>query len=326
MNNQILISPIIKAAVSSTDLLKPKGKLQMFPSDFKNANFFEIEGALFVVDGDNFHFQLSVDATGLYAERNGARCVITPEMFPSRQLKCVVFTWSPHNLRLISNDGGKVVDLVEETIPCSVPISLKRWARDQNLIKTSIYRTESDFRDAVYQCISDLQSKIEDNGSGQSFWDFMYDGNKIQNKRPKKETMVQPLIKTIIDTELFVRGIDVFRENTTTTGDIDFTVVGSVAGIGVANMCIELKNAHSKYLENGLLNQLPNYMRSQNSQYGVYCVLNYNVEKGDNSDRAKLIQRLVELTLSSNEDLVRTKIRTFVIDLDQKIVEKKRKQ
>src|SRR5580698_4458334 len=95
MDNQIMISPIIKAAVSPTNLLTPKGKFQMFPADFKNEDIFTMEGAFFIVKGERFHFQLSVDSTGLYIERNGEQCVITPEMFPTRQLKCFVLTWSP---------------------------------------------------------------------------------------------------------------------------------------------------------------------------------------------------------------------------------------
>jgi hypothetical protein len=334
MTNRILISTVIKSAVSITDLLKPKGSFTMVPVKANNTNLFEEAGSLFIVDGDNFHFQLSMDETGLYIERNGEQCILTPEMLTSKRLNFFVLTWSPNTLRLMTAEDivrlgankaeRRDISVEKETTPCSVPLSLKRWARDESLIPTKIYETESDFRDAVYQCLADLITKVEDKGGTESFWDYSYDGNKLKDKKPKKETLAQPLIKTIIETELYLRGLDIFRENITDSGDIDFTVVGSVREIGIANMCIELKNAHSEYLENGLTNQLPNYMRSQESQYGAYCVLNYNVDKGDNNDRAALVQKLNLWKINSSDNLVQTKIRIFVIDLDKNIVLNKR--
>lgn len=325
MTNRVDISPNLKGAVSITDLLKPNGRFEMLPAN-NNTNIFNDVGAFFIVHGEHFHFQLSVDETGLYIERNGEQCVLTPDMLSTGHLKFFIMTWSPNRLRLITAERKKEpIEVIKYTAPCSVPISLKRWARDKSLIPTKFYNTEADFRNAVYQCFSDLKSKIEDNGSSESFWDFSYNGNKIKGKTPKKETLAQPLIKTIIDTDLYLRGIDIFRENTTPAGDIDFTVVGSVCGTGIVNMCIELKNAHSEYLENGLINQLPDYMRSQNSQYGVYCVLNYNIHGGDIIERSELIQKLNMLQLSSQDDLVKTKIRIFIVDLDKNIVAKKRK-
>lgn len=335
MTNRIDISPSIKSAISMTDLLKPKGTFKMLPIANSNSNFFDNEGALFIVNGENFHFQLSVDKTGLYVERNGEQCVLTPDTLSNGRLNFFLLTWSPNRLRLITAERIKKADtgetedkeilVVKHTPPCSVPISLKRWAREKSLIPTKQYESESDFRNAVYQCLSNLKTNVESNGSTEAFWDYSYDGNKIAEKRPKKEVLAQPLIKAIIDTELFIRGIDVFRENTTPAGDIDFTVVGSVTGIGIVNMCIELKNAHSQYLENGLINQLPDYMRSQNSQYGAYLVLNYNTENGNNIQRSELIQKLSLWQMTSNDNLVQTKIRTFVIDLDKEIVANKNK-
>ena len=326
MVNQIEISQIIRAAVSPTDLLRPKGKFQMIPLDFNTSNIFKMVGSLFIVNGEGFRFQLSVDDTGLYIERNSESCILTPDLLSDKKLRFFIATWSPNNLRLVTKDAqGNIIDLVKKTIPCSIPLSLKRWARDTSLMPVKLYDTEEDFRNAVYQCLSDLHFKIEDSGSGESFWDYLYDGNKIKNRTPKKESLAQPLMKAFIDTELYLRGIDIFRENSTLSGDIDFTVVGSVKNIGVVNMSIELKNAHSDKLGNGLLNQLPDYMRSQNSQYGAYCVLNYNINKETNVERADLIAKLNLMQIKSNDDLVRTKIRVFVIDLDKDIVAAKMK-
>lgn len=327
MDNTIEISPILSRSASPTDLLKPRGKLSMAPLNIES-NFFDNSGTLFIVDGPNFNFHFSVDSNGLYVKRNGHTCSLKPSMFPNGKLVFFLMSWNPTELKLLSGykEKEKVVEVLQTTNTPSTtaPLSLKRWAREKSLLKKTIYKSVEELRDSVYQCLSDLKDKIEDSGSGDSFFDYVYDGNKVIEKNPKKEPLTQPLLLPILNTELFLRGIEIFRENTTPSGDVDFTVTGAVEGLGSSNMAIELKNAHSGKLENGLLNQLPDYMRSQNSEYGAYVVLNYNID-GDRSTRAELIQKLNLLQLKSNDNLVQTKIRIFVIDLDKKIVQLKRK-
>lgn len=326
MDNQILISPAFEGSISKTDLLKPRGKISLLPLG-RRTNLFDEAGTFFKVIGENFHFQLSIDESGLYAERNGDMCILTPNMLAKRELYLFIFTWSPNRIRIITQESLQDDQIViyKDTPPCSVPLSLKRWAKDNNLISSKKYKTETDFRNAVYQSLADLKSNIEDNGLGESFWDYTYDGNRIIEKLPKKEPLIQPMIKGLIATELYILGIDVYRENVTPVGDVDFTVVGAVDNIGVANMCIELKNAHSSNIENGLLKQLPDYMRSQNAQYGAYCVLNYNLENGDNAKRTELVDGLALKQFRSKDALVRSNIRVFIIDLDRNIVAQKRK-
>ena len=315
-----------------TDLLKPKGTLKVIPL-LKSSNFLDNEGILFIVEGEDYHFKLSVDQSGLYVHRNGEQCALHKDMLHNGHLTFFILIWNPSKIELItaerlkSETGADVdreINSLKNTLPCAVPLSLKRWAREQSLIPTVQYNSENEFRDTIYQCLANLKSNVEDNAI-EAFWDYTYSGNKIAGKKPKKEPLAQPTIKGLIQTELILKGIDVFRENVTPAGDIDFTLVGTVKRIGLVNMCVELKNAHSQYLENGLINQLPDYMRSQDSQYGAYVVLNYNLKDGTNLQRADLTHKLNLLQLNSTDSLVQHNIRTFVIDLDKNVVASKKK-
>lgn len=327
MNNTIHIEQKLKQSVSPTDLLKPKGKINYMTLD-SSFNFFQESGVLFEVTGENFHFNFSINSESLSIERNGFKVSLTPEMFPDGKLLFFLMGWSTNKLILLSGyrENEETIEVLQEieTIPTIAPMSLKRWAKEQSLIQTSIYKSVDNLRDAVYQTIADLKDKIEDTGSGESFWDYQYKGNAVTKKTPKKEPLAQLLFKPMLVTDLFFRGLEIFRENKTSSGDIDFTITGAVEGIGSVSMCIELKNAHSKELENGLLNQLPDYMRSQQSEYGAYCVLNYNID-GNIEQRAELVQKLNLVQYGSTDPIVKTKIRFFVIDLDKNIVHQKRK-
>ena len=68
-------------------------------------------------------------------------------------------------------------------------------------------------------------------------------------------------------------------EYKTGQGNIDFAFVGYIENLGIRKVCAEFKLGHSVDLENGLLVQLPTYMEICNSQFGAYCVLNFDTEE-----------------------------------------------
>ena len=141
MINKIEISDFIKGGVSPTQLLTPKGKLQMISSGSNRGNIFDNTGSFFIIQDDNFHFQFSAGENGLYVERNGEQCALPAIQFQNKFLKFFILTWSPTTLRLIGggNDKKALIDITVETLPCSVPLSLKRWAKEKSLTPIRLY-------------------------------------------------------------------------------------------------------------------------------------------------------------------------------------------
>jgi hypothetical protein len=74
----------------------------MLPVNNHNTNIFSQAGTFFNLKGEDFHFQLSADETGLYLERNGEQCILTPDMLTSRRRRFFIMTWSPTTLRLVT--------------------------------------------------------------------------------------------------------------------------------------------------------------------------------------------------------------------------------
>lgn len=54
---------------------------------------------------------------------------------------------------------------------------------------------------------------------------------------------------------------------------MDFLISGYLKTGEIANVCVEFKHAHSPDLEDGLLKQLPAYMRAKGCNFGLYCVM-----------------------------------------------------
>lgn len=315
--NRIEISPIL--SIAGFELLTPRGKLIMQT----RGNIFDTEGTIFLVEGEGFYFRLSIDGDGIYAERNGESCILPSNLLPGNRVNFFVLTWSYDQIRLITGVDTPI-EMVKETWPCAVPNSLKKWAREKSLLPQKEYDSEEDLRDAVYGCIASMKEKIERDGNSDAFWDIIYEGNAIISKNPKKEPTIHPHLKSLLDTELFLKGIDIYRENKTSVGNIDFTLTGYVKNKGLSSVCIEIKNAHSKEVEDGFTTQLPNYMVAQGAQYGAYCVLNYSYPTGNRETRAELVGRLMVLQVTSKNPYVRSNIRVYVIDLDKNVLASKK--
>ncbi len=80
---------------------------------------------------------------------------------------------------------------------------------------------------------------------------------------------------------MFLSSIEVSTEYQTGVGNLDFMFMGSVKNKGVAKICAEFKNAHSKDLLHGLEYQLPAYMKNKNVEHGTYCILDFRGEGFD---------------------------------------------
>jgi hypothetical protein len=67
---------------------------------------------------------------------------------------------------------------------------------------------------------------------------------------------------------------------------MDAHIVASLTGGGQAKFAIEAKNAHSLDLEHGLKDQLPEYMRAIDADYGIYLALWYKCEAFDQPEES----------------------------------------
>lgn len=137
------------------------------------------------------------------------------------------------------------------------------------LLENATVRTNESLRDFVYKT---LELTAKDWIEFHSCWRYLW---VEEPKRPRSETEVHPLIDSYLRTVLELKGIRVSREPRTANGAVDFFCSFTTPRDDVLKVCIEVKNAHSGGLEDGVTKQLPAYMDGEHTRHGIYLVMWY---------------------------------------------------
>lgn len=123
------------------------------------------------------------------------------------------------------------------------------------------------FRDFIIRILElTVKKQIELGGIYGFLW------NDFGFKKPRKETDIQPLIKSHLRPILEVKGIQISREIVAANGSLDFLCSYTYGG-RLFKVGIELKKAHHEKLVNGLTQQLPQYLKDEGTRHGIFLVL-----------------------------------------------------
>ena len=316
MEPKLSVCPQFKGAVTFHDLLSAEGTVTFITDRSTIRN----DGLLFNLLADNFILSVSIQNESIVFQRNEtvSVCTLSGLKEISRNLR-VILIWTYTELIIdcgYSYETRKVIKV--NSNPSAPPSDLIKWARLNDLIRRETYKTEIDLRNTVYSALQTVNKKISESDSYKTFLNISYDGNKIIKKEPKKEIEIQPIIQCILSDIFLLNGIEVIPEYKTGQGNIDFAFLGFVESLGNRKICVEFKLAHSTDLENGLLVQLPVYMKISGSEFGAYCVLNFftDDEQLVKYNRMKLDFYLNRLADNSGNPLLQN-VRVFIFDLNK---------
>ena len=315
MNVNYVLSEAFQGAITPYDILSTKATVH-FVIESLDAQKSEI---VFEIANPEFRFSLRFENRSLILQRNESLLSLSlhPLILPNRKIR-ILAMWTQSALILDCGTSAEHRMRSEmATGPVAPPLELIRWARKRNLVEVSSYVDEIQFRERVYSCLNSINSKISEAAAHKSFWNFIYDGNTIVSRSPKKEVELQPLIHCLLSDQMLLSSIEVIPEHTTSAGKLDFLFVAHVKGRGLRKLCAEFKLAHSVDLEHGLIVQLPRYMKVSEAKYGAYCVLNFKgtwFDQPSKPEKANLEFYLSKIKLAS-EDISKDQIRCFVFHL-----------
>ena len=179
-------------------------------------------------------------------------------------------------------------------------------------------QSDADLHRAVVALVLRFKTTIESTGLWQPFWDE-------RSKQPKREPSIQPTMLALLREAFRGHGIEILRETHEGVGLLDFRCTASLRS-QVFNTCIELKLAHHSEIEQGLICQLPAYMDSVGTSFGVYVVLwfkdevNWN-EPSTYSDPGELQSTLLSLAAEQQPKT----ISVIVVDVTRKTPASKRR-
>jgi len=279
MEPTLTIADCFGGFLSPTELLKPEGSFQ-----------FGVPGAALHDDGcivsvleEDYVFVVAFKDGGLHFLRNHDRLTLTEtDLRPlvNYEFCHVIAGWSRNNLVLSvfpwdKNGPHCVRELA--TPPTCPPKSLIEWARRKALIPISVYDSDAAFYQRVFHALGAIEGKIADMPNANCFWDIHYEGNRIVERKPKKERDLHPVVHSLLSDHFFLSSVEVVPEYHTSDGDLDFMLMGSTKS-GLARICAEFKTAHSPDLYRGIEEQLPRYMSRTKCEVGVYCVFDFRGE------------------------------------------------
>ena len=137
---------------------------------------------------------------------------------------------------------------------------------------------EHSFFAQIHNFVEYFKNFIELNTGYKLLWD---DTKTI----PRSEEHVQILFKGILDQHCIANNIDFTREVNQGMGPVDFRF-----SCGYRNrVLLEIKLAQNTRFWNGLKKQLPQYMKVDSCQYGIFLVVVYT---DNDMDRIKDIERI----------------------------------
>jgi hypothetical protein len=126
-----------------------------------------------------------------------------------------------------------------------------------------------------------------------AFWN-----TKGKRKTPKPEPESGDTLRAFFEDFCAYKNIVVTREDPTRSGDVDFVFIGPKADGLLCQVVLEIKNAHSRKLEDGLTTQLPLYISDRQLDIGLYGVLWFKGRwQNEPKDKtiAECLNRLLEL-------------------------------
>ncbi len=201
------------------------------------------------------------------------------------------------------------------TIPSTEIVNL---LRKENLLNNAKYDNMDVFFTAVIDSLHCCQEDIRRHGAEKLFW------KKTVEKtwQPIDEPDISRGVASFLSIYGALKNFDVTCESVAGTGSVDFYIVAPVAD-SIRKIAIEAKKAESDNLIQGFETQLPTYMHSIGTDYGIYLV--YWLKSQDYAFPAKYDSYAV-LELEKLHPIPRsTTIRTIGMNFSKEITPSKQK-
>jgi hypothetical protein len=297
MGNSIHIDKLLSGHLTALDLLCSTGTIE-FVTDVKTVQNSR-NGVIYKLTYEDFSFSLLFDSSHIILERCGNVIdYILRVSNPSERIK-VKICFEPTKMGLLVGDSilfeaqKKVEkDKVEEFLlsqyktiefspPIYIPNSMSGWARKKDLVPVIEYPDYDNLKNAISNVFTAVDGKILNSNMYLAFWNKR---SKTEDGLPKLEIHNHNTLSGLIKDECLMKGLDVNQEPKAGSGNVDFCISGYIRSVGIRNICIEVKNAHAIDLEEGLIEQLPYYMRHKGADFGTYLVLWYKGKFFDKPD------------------------------------------
>lgn len=310
----IVIAPPLVQYVTQRDLIAAEGSMVFWVSPGAGT-----DGMMFEVVAPGYRLRLDGASTLLRLTRNDFEA--SAQIPEAAGLVMCHASWTIDSLKVqvLHGDSDSSMSMESDetdTSPRPPPIGLLNWSRAQNVAPKITYPNVVHFYNEVVSAFQAAGAKVLEKGAQRAFWDNAREGGRIVSRRPKSEPDVQPTVDALLYDLALAKNFEVIREGAAGSGNLDFTLVGSMESGKLETVAVELKNAHSGDVRIGVRSQLPTYMSLKGAELGLYVVLWY---KGRHFDKPAAYEDMTKLHIQLLGEVARAgyaeKIRVLILDL-----------
>jgi hypothetical protein len=190
---EIAIDPQFRGQCGATDLFRPDASM-VFAVGFDGPP----QGIAFAIKGMGYELACFFADNSLILSRNGRDVRVDLGAFPRGKPLIATVMWEPHRLLVgVHYEGyGQERDCI--TAPTFPPHALWEWARRNALASVVTYPDALSVHGEVVAQLVLLANRIIDTNAINPFWDITYDGRRIVERKPKRETDIHPLIRLLL--------------------------------------------------------------------------------------------------------------------------------
>lgn len=233
-----------------------------------NAGFLGNENLrLFSISGHDFLFEAKISRNMVFVRRN-KHYQSSEECDSPNETWEVAIQWDTDSIGCgIMRPGENMNEHMRavRTEFTSPSLNIIHDLRLNNLLNCKNYKSASDVFTTIIDSIDFAEAHIQKFGAEKYFWN-----NSGGKYSPMREPEISRQFAPHLQSQGASRNFDVFCEPVSGSGNVDFHVTAPLTGGRLAKISIEAKKAESTDLVMGLSKQLPEYMRTGESDYGIF--------------------------------------------------------
>ena len=134
-----------------------------------------------------------------------------------------------------------------------------------------IYKDKDEFLQEINGAILSIQDQINESNTYFAFWDIQRSGREFIAKISKTELNIHPTLKALLLKLPIANFFEIISEYETGSGQLDFLISGILKNNERVSACVEFKYEHNNRLNEGLKNQLPEYMKNKGHRFRSLC-------------------------------------------------------
>ncbi len=282
----IQLHPVLQGKWNENDVINPYGHALLILDPIPKGQKYP-DSIFILVEDVGYSLEIGISNNAFFIKRNLDSISYPLDEFPNNVSRTCLAVWNTEKLQCSMTDDViySSADAIsntnimknfksintQTTLP---PFSLIKYCRKQLGLSQITYADESIFFSTMISSFQNIQDTIDFSNSRDAFWEVVVDG-KTETRKPRLEVSNQNLIHALLHTLKVVKNFELISGPKSGGGELDFLLIGTLeSGIRV-KVCVEFKNAHSPKLEHGLLKQLPEYMKLNGSNLGIYMILNF---------------------------------------------------